>query len=244
MIAILRAVIMVSMLGGSFSLLASSSTNSCYKSPLKYLNRGHSPRSMHLCDWDGITRFCTQNSTKYSCQRLSLESSLKKVNGLRVISSDDREVLATFMSLMRWQGPITENDRFLIKTGRYQRISLSVQRSQSPCYKEVLQTALLLQTNFPDFNFSIDGQVTDCDALTEGVEQMVLHPSQVKSTIRRFHSPLHTVFFTNRTRFNHFMMQEMGLHLNANDGDEIKARLIENRIGLSDIPHERKQVSL
>lgn len=137
---------------------------------------------------------------------------------------------------LEWKNIPVSSKNFRLQVGPYQRLELS--RRPPKCLREILQVAEILKAEFPEFTFSVDGKIKNCKNLKNGVAQMLEHKDAVSRNILKFHSPLHTIYLTNKTKFNHRLLGHMGLYINIEREDEIKRRLISFEVGAAAIPHE------
>lgn len=136
--------------------------------------------------------------------------------------------------------PIVEGGRLSVQTGRYGQVVLGKKALNGRCMSQIVKAAYTLHRHFPDYNFVIESHIQHCQNLQDGVRRLIAEKEVVKKNLKSFHSPLHSVFLTNRSRFNHYVLGEMGLHINVNQKDEIKRRLIDFEIAETAIPHQLK----
>jgi hypothetical protein len=150
----------------------------------------------------------------------------------------NKAVIATYLALLGWKSTILFRDKFSIQTGPYPQLSLGPAALNTRCLITILSAAYRLHRVFHDYSFVVDSHIQNCQNLREGMRQIVADASRVKTNLASFDSPLHSVFFTNQTRFNHYVLGKMGLHINVNRNDEVRRRLIAFKIGRADIRHE------
>ncbi|NQZ00104.1 MAG: hypothetical protein HRT45_05475 [Bdellovibrionales bacterium] len=128
------------------------------------------------------------------------------------------------------------------QTGPYKRLFLTDTLFRTKCLKELVWSAEQLNSHFPEFSFQLDGRIQNCKNLEKGVQRIIANKSKVRANVSRFHTPMHTIYLTNRTKFNHHQVGKMGLYVNVNKSREIQRRLVDFRVGVNDITHERSQV--
>ncbi|MCB0408136.1 MAG: hypothetical protein KDD34_08035 [Bdellovibrionales bacterium] len=200
--------------------------------------------------------FCQSKS--YGCKKVDMDDAEKLLKskvgkdsgyaGRKVLrfltrnSSKNKQSLLAYLALMDWDKKIQVKSEFLIQTGPYGKLQITDNPLNVRCLNEIMHSAYLLETHFPNVSFQIDGNINNCSSLNRGVEEMIKNKSRVAQNINKFNSPMHTVFLTTQTKFNHFLLGKMGLYINVNRSNEITHRLIEFRVGHSDIVHETKNL--
>lgn len=201
-------------------------------------------------------KFCT--SSKRGCYKVdfssaekNLRSKLKNQPGyanrkalrfLKRTSGKAKGVLLGYMDLMKWDKKVRVKTHFLVQTGPYGKVHITDKPTSVRCLTEIMHSAYLLETHFSEYSFQIDGDIRSCRNLKSGVEDLVNNKHRVKKNIAKFHSPMHTVYLTTQTKFNHFLVGKMGLYINVNRSNEIPKRLIKFRVGTSQIAHETKSL--
>lgn len=200
--------------------------------------------------------FCS--SSRSGCYLLNFASAEKKLKSkiksqsgyanrkalrfLKRASEKNKGVLLGYLDLMKWNKKIRVKTDFLVQTGPYGKIHITDKPTSVRCLREIMHSAYLLETHFPEYSFQIDGDIRSCRNLKSGVEDLVNSKSRVKRNIAKFHSPMHTVYLTTQTKFNHFLVGKMGLYINVNRSNEIPKRLIKFRVGANHIAHETKSL--
>lgn len=227
----------------------------CFKSPQKAVGQfGEQVYACELATTD--MQFCGKKRS--GCYKLDFRSAennfrgkLKSQGGyaarkilrfLQRSSLKEKGTLLSYLDLMKWQKPIRLKAHLKVQTGPYGKIHLTDQPTQAKCLKEVLQAAYLLETHFPKITFQIDGTIQSCKNLRDGVDKLVANKPRVKKNIGTFITPMHTIFLTTRTKFNHYVLGKMGLYINVDRSKEIKKRLVELRVSRSEIPHETRRL--
>jgi hypothetical protein len=166
----------------------------------------------------------------------------KAMRSLQRQDHPKKRALLAFIDLTEWRKPIRVKSEMVIQTGPYGKLELSDKPLDVKCLSEIMQAAYLLETHFSNVTFQIDGDIKECKNLKSGVEDLVKNKSRVKTNIAKFHSPMHTIYLTTQTKFNHFLIGKMGLYINVNRSNEIPHRLIEFRVGKAEINHETKSL--
>lgn len=192
--------------------------------------------------------FCGSSDENPNCEKLDISGQMKKVkkalNGSNsALNENQIRIVATFLELMDWDKQIVRGkDRFYLQTGPYRQLQLGAK--STPCVFEIMQTAQLLQENFSEFSFYLDGRIRSCEHLRQGMKEILAAKDKVKKNISRFHTPMHTIYFTNQTKFNHDDVGHMGLYINIEKENEIQKRLILFEVGESSIVHERENMHM
>lgn len=201
-------------------------------------------------------KFCTSSSTgcykvNFSSAEKTLKDKLKSQSGyanrkalrfLKRASEKNKGVLLGYLDLMKWRKKIRVKTDFLVQTGPYGKIHITDKPTSVRCLKEIMHSAYLLETHFPEYSFQIDGDIKSCSNLKAGIVDLVTNKRRVKKNIAKFHSPMHTVYLTTQTKFNHFVVGKMGLYINVNRSNEIPKRLINFLVGTNQIAHETKSL--
>lgn len=128
--------------------------------------------------------------------------------------------------------PVIDNPVFSIQTGKYAQITASRQALNSKCMTTIVQAAYKLHAAFPDYNFVIDSHIHNCQNLSDGIKHLLADVSRVKRNLDRFHTPLHSVFLSNRSGFNNQDLGKMGLYINVDRDGEIARVLINSDLAL------------
>ena len=136
---------------------------------------------------------------------------------------------------MGWQKQNSDKG-FFVQTGSHKKYGHSTQRPA--CFEAILESAGILQLSFPKYNFVIDSSIKNCGQLVEDVYKLSQNRKLVQRNLDSFHSPLHSIYLTNQTKFNHYLMGHMGLYVNVNKSGEMSRRILELKIGKRVIPHE------
>lgn len=216
-----------------------------------------SSNSVYACNVASDSmKFCS--SSQSGCYKMDFEngeqilkSQLKKQSGyanrkaLRFLkrgTDTNKSVLLGYLDLMKWNKKIRVKSHFLVQTGPYGKIHITDRPTSVKCLSEIMHSAYLLEAHFPNISFQIDGNIKKCSNLKSGVLELVNSKGRVKSNIAKFYSPMHTVYLTTETKFNHFVVGKMGLYINVNRSNEIPSRLIEFRVGKTQIAHETKSL--
>lgn len=233
----------------------SAQAKACYWSPKEAVSQfGNKVYACNLASTE--MRFCGKKksgcySIKFQQAEKAIRKKLKSQGGygarkvLRYLqrnSLGEKSTLLSYLDLMKWRKPIRLKPQFKVQTGPYGKIHLTDRPTRIKCLKELLHAAYLLETHFPKITFQVDGGIKSCRNLQRGVEKLVVNKSRVRKNIGAFITPMHTIFLTTRTKFNHFVLGKMGLYINVNRSREIKQRLIENRVSRSDILHETRKL--
>jgi hypothetical protein len=166
----------------------------------------------------------------------------KLLRSFHTAASNQRELMLDFYRRTGAGSKVLVRAPLRFQTGPYKRMFLTDSLFRTKCLKELVWSAEQLQSHFPQFSFQVDGRIQNCRNLEKGVQKIIANKSRVKSNVSRFHTPMHTIYLTNRTKFNHHQVGKMGLYVNVNKAREIQRRLIDFRVGVNDITHERSQV--
>lgn len=135
-----------------------------------------------------------------------------------------RGALATYLSVLNWTGPIRMKKNLRFQTGPYETLELG---STGPsCLPEILEAARILETHFARYSFSIDGRIKNCRSLKRGVNALLLAKNKVQQRLNKFFSPLHTVYLTVESKFNHQELGAIGLYINVDKPNEIQRQLL------------------
>ncbi|MCB0365085.1 MAG: hypothetical protein H6624_10205 [Bdellovibrionaceae bacterium] len=212
----------------------------CQKSPEAFVSQGLSPDNLSVC-WKNQTQllFCDGEPVQkgFVCSRPSLPGQLRSMTTQEKIwPKKDRDLLAAYSAILPTDR-LKVGHEFSIQTGQYGHLSFDPGK-QSPCWKTILRSALSLHQNFPEITFVISDRIKNCKALKDGTALLVKRKDKVRKNLSGITTPLHSVFLTDTSKFNHYVMGQMGLYVNVNRRGEIAKRLIDFRIGRDQIPHE------
>lgn len=184
-----------------------------------------------------------EESRKYWLQASMQAKGFKERKVLKFLAhskSSKSRLLATYLHNTKLKKPLRIRKHFRIQTGKYSGVTLASNPLSGRCFSEVLKSAYLLQTELPEFNFEIDGEISRCSRLRKGVRDLVKNKAQVAQNLKHIHSPLHTIYLTTETKFNNHTLGKMGLYVNVERRGEIKSRLIDFHISQEQIRHEKK----
>lgn len=215
----------------------------CLKTPEAYISKGLKTESLSVCRESANNKvlFCQGEPTQtgFVCSRPSLPQQLKQTHlARRTWSQKERDMLAAYTSVLP-NDRLKVTSNFSIQTGQYGHLSFSPSK-KSPCWKTIVRSAYDLHRNFPNITFVLSDRIRNCKALKRGTDLMVRKKSQVLRNLNSFSTPLHSVYLTNESKFNHYVVGKMGLYVNVNQRGEMAKRLVEFKIGRNQIPHETR----
>ena len=191
---------------------------------------------------EGKTFYCETAQKDMDCGSVKLKNSAEKwedllekakdkdkkvIKSLQTSSSFKSLLLATSTDLMKLKKPVAVGEKFRLQTGPYSRLTLNKAPLTVKCLEEILFAGQILQREFSGFNFEIDGKVTGCKNLREGASLLVKNKKQVVKNLKLIHSPMHTIYLTDKSKFNNDTLGEMGLYVNVNKKNEVKNRLVD-----------------
>jgi hypothetical protein len=195
-----------------------------------------------VCADKGATLYCREKS-RGDCLPVNLKRSAetwnkalgkaKNAREKRVFtrlknSKDSRSLLlAVFTDELKLKKPFATGEGFRLQTGKYSRMTLNTGSLRTNCLTDILASAYVLQKEFPQYSFELQGKIKKCANLRAGIKEMVKNKSRVVTNLKHIISPLHTVYLTSVTKFNNDTLGEMGLYVNVNKNQEIKKRLVD-----------------
>ncbi len=160
-------------------------------------------------------------------QKAKKTSDQKTLKSLDSSSSYKSLLLASSTDLMKLKKPVQVSSRLRLQTGPYSRLTLSKSPLTVKCLEDILFAGQILQREFQDFNFEVDSKITQCKNLRDGASLLVKNKKQVIKNLKLIHSPMHTIYLTDKSKFNNDTLGEMGLYVNVNKKNEIKKRLVD-----------------
>ncbi|MCC7405897.1 MAG: hypothetical protein IT288_15990 [Bdellovibrionales bacterium] len=212
----------------------------CQSSPDSFVRHGLDQDNLSICLRDQRQLlFCDREPSERGvvCTRPGLSQQLRALTARsRTWSSQESALLSTYAAGLA-SDQLKVNRGFEIQTGRFGHLSLDPHHKAS-CWKAILKSAYKLSQSFPTVTFVLSDRIKNCKALEKGTDLMIRRKERVLKNLASFSTPLHSVFLTDESKFNHYLMGHMGLYVNVNRRGEIAKRLIDFRIGRDQIPHE------
>lgn len=214
---------------------------SCTTEAEAFFKQNPQAKKIFICGPVTAEKFCL-TKTDNSCLELDVPSTMKTVNSaqkwvdpgnkkmartFRDDSGPRKKVLATYLARMKFNKSIFIRPTLSIQTGRYPLVSVSKQALNTKCMTAIVQAAYRLNSTFPDYNFVVDSHIHNCHNLREGIKELLVHQNRVRSNLKKFHSPLHSIYLTNETKYVSQELGKMGLYVNVDMDGEIRRRLIK-----------------
>ncbi|MGE0762478.1 MAG: hypothetical protein AB7N80_04295 [Bdellovibrionales bacterium] len=227
----------------------------CFADPEQLFKSQPKIAVVYECSSKTESKLCTSDVGS-DCQRVHVEAGLERLNSSRYIlgnknsvaaqnliksQSPRKQVLGAYLSAMDYSEGIIVDPLLSIQTGPYPQVMVSPQALNSKCMTAIVQAAYKLHTFFQNYSFVVDSHIQSCQNLKDGIRQLIAQREKVQGNLNQFHSPLHSVFLTNRTRFVNKEIGQMGLHINVDREGEIRRRLIDFEVSAipTDSPRTR-----
>ena len=180
---------------------------------------------VYECGGESESRLCDEPDAP-QCRRVPIASGLKLLNSIQS-GLPQKKVLAAYLAAMNFSEPVHVRSLLSIQTGKYAQVNASRQALNAKCMTAIVQAAYKLHVVFPDYNFVVDSHIQNCENLKEGIKRLLADRTKVRRNLNQFHSPLHSVYLSNRTGFNQNELGKMGLYINVDQAGEIQRLLID-----------------
>lgn len=213
---------------------------SCPDRPMDLFLQNPHIQTAYECGRAGEAKLCSEPTLK-TCRPIQLKTAIARLDDPggsgRPLSeewrrnlSPEKKVAAVYLSAVHFPAGIFESRELVVQTGPYGQLKVSSLALNSRCMATIVQAAYKLHSFFPNYNFVIDSQIHNCHNLRDGIKQLVAQRQLVKRNLDQFHSPLHSIFLTNRSGYEARQMGRMGLHVNVDQPSEIRRRLIDFKV--------------
>ncbi len=218
-----------------------SMNGSCTGDLFSHLAQSYSPQQIWICRLNNQEMFCPTRKKDLVCAKLYVNQgkdllAKAKLGVLGGFPAARRltvkwpklseEALAAYLSAMNWNRPVKLGPSFKFQTGSSGTLHLSHQAFQAKCFQAIVRSAYKLQMSFPEYNFQIDGGISNCQALESGVARLVSLRNKVVLQLAPLVATLKNVYLTTQTKFYSSPLGQNELYINANKPGEVERQIL------------------